>query len=228
LNKQKYLDKIDELIVLANGILGGTEPSSLIYASATTTEFRSSTATFIVSIYGEKSPFYQNFLKSTHDDFASNYDEAKGVLLGIRKHIEQGWLDSVRNQLSAEIFGDYLEMARYLNQEGFYIAAAVIAGTTLEERVMQLCLLHGIAIEALDTRTGAMKPVKADSLNGSLGPYYFDSRNDSKLFIKNYGLRNEAAHGNWNNDLPEKRQIRKDQVDLMIREVEFFIRNNHI
>jgi hypothetical protein len=148
-------------------------------------------------------------------------------LLGIRKHFEQDWLESLQNILSAKIFGDYLEMAEYLNEEGFYIAAAVIAGTTMEERLRQLCIVHGQPTEAPD-KSGAMKPLNAEILNGSLTKFYSDGKNDVKLVTRCYGLRNDAAHGNWNADSGQQRINRKEHVGLMIGEIRLFIKNNLI
>jgi hypothetical protein len=227
-NKQKYLDKLDELIALGRNVVAGWHQEGQIYGIEGSSEFRSSAETFIVSLYGKDSPNHKHFLHVMSTTYPNDYVEAVGILSGIKKHIGQGWMDNVKNQLSAEIFNDYLDMAKYLNQEGYYLAAAVIAGTTLEERVRQLCLLHGLSLEIADARTGEMKPIKADQLNISLAPHYADSRNDSRSFLKNYGLRNEPTHGNWNSDPPEKKTHRVEQVNLMVQEVEFFIRTNPI
>jgi hypothetical protein len=227
LNKQKYIDKIDELVALGRRV-AGSGGIDTIYGTEDSREFRSATETFIVSLYGKDSPNHKQFLEVMRTFYASDYKEAVGILIGIKKHVEQGWMDNIKNHLSAEIFNDYLDMANYLNQEGFYIAAAVIAGTTLEERVRQLCVLHGVSVETSDARTGDMKPIKADTLNINVASHYADSRNDARLFVKNYGLRNEAAHGKWNDDSAAKKSIRIDQVNVMIQEVGFFVRNNPI
>jgi hypothetical protein len=227
LDKSKYLKKIDDLINLSDEIVQDLQTNGLVKKGAKPSEFRSSTETFIVSIYGANSPFHKNYMDTVRSEYPSNYQQSKGVLLGIRNHIADGWLDSLENKLSAEIFSDYLEMADYLNEEGYYIAAAVIAGTTLEERLRQLWSLHGPTSEAIDV-SGRNKPLKAETLNSNLAKFYTGGKNDVKLVTQTYGLRNEAAHGIWNNDSAQKKQNRIAQVKIMIAEIRLFIRNNPI
>src|ERR1019366_4839679 len=178
LSKQKYLEKINSLIGLADGIIKVID-SDQNYISQDSTDqrqFLSEAEQFIVNLYEIDSMYHKNYLSSYRDFPINNsgrYAECKGVLSSIKKDIEEGWLDSAKNELSAEIFGDYLEMATYLNGERYYIAAAVIAGTTLEERLRQLCVKNDLPIEKADA-TGAMKPMAVESLNASLVNFYAD------------------------------------------------------
>ncbi|HEY8688974.1 MAG TPA: hypothetical protein VIM07_07045 [Chitinophagaceae bacterium] len=226
------MDKIDGLVKMADGIIEVINGDKQYISKDSTdqAQFLAEAQQFILDLYGKDSPMYLNYLSAnrrTFKTYASLYAEVKGVLLAVRNNIDQGWLDNVRNELSAEIFDDYLEMASYLNSQGFYIAAAVIAGTTLEERLRQLCTKNGLPVEKADAK-GEMKPIKAENLNSSLVTFYIDGKADSKLVTANYGLRNHAAHAEWNNDPPEKKDIRIAQVELMISQIKHFIKTNPI
>lgn len=118
-------------------------------------------------------------------------------------------------------------MASYLNSQGLYVAAAVIAGTTLEERLRELCIKNVLPIEKPDA-AGDMKPIKAESMNASLVSFYADGKQDVKLVTANYGLRSQAAHGKWNSNAPEKKGDRIGQVDSMISQIGHFIKTNPI
>jgi len=98
-SRQKYLDKIDEMIALAESViqekdkdLKPREVSPLISA-----EFISSATTFILSIYGKDSPFYKNFVYETMQRGRWAFKAAIGILTAVRKHIQQGWLERYRD-----------------------------------------------------------------------------------------------------------------------------------
>jgi hypothetical protein len=144
----------------------------------------------------------------------------------MKKSIEQGYLKGIRGEILAEFSGDYLEMASNLNtREGLHIAAAVIAGSTLEERIRQLARLH----LSTDLKSNG-DPESVDSLNTKLKEYYSGKITDERLVRAQYGIRTEAAHGRWNADKddPKERQLHKGQVDLMITNVIDFIRRNPV
>lgn len=229
LNKQKYLDKIDELIQLAESVTNDKYGDELPYNinPSISSEFLSSSKTFLVSIYGDKSPFYNSFIHATNSGYKRSFRAGIGILNGVRKHIEQDWLESTRNKISAEIFDDYLEMGAHLNGQGFYIAAAVIAGTTLEERIRQLCLKFSLPIEATKS-SGKVEPLSVETMNGSLKPHYADGIGDVKLVTQYYDMRNNAAHGKWNDDTPTQKTNRISQVDLMIQTIRLFIKKNSL
>jgi hypothetical protein len=229
LNKQKFLDKIDDLIQLAESCVGKYYGDKLPYNinPSAATEFNASASVFIVSIYGPDSPFYRQFQVEMEHSTQISYKAAIGILNGIRKHIEQDWLESTRNKLSAEIFGDYLEMATHLNEQNFYIAAAVIAGTTLEERVRQLCIKFNLPTESLKS-SGKTEALSVETMSGSLKTHYADGIGDVKLVTQYYGMRNAAAHGKWNNDTPQQQMARAEQVGIMIDAVRLFIKQNSL
>jgi hypothetical protein len=86
-----------------------------------------------------------------------------GVLRGLRADVGAGYTRTLEELVHADLFSDFLEMADELQRSGYKDAAAVIAGSTLEEHLRKLAEKNGVAIEQPD---GA--PKKADTLNADL------------------------------------------------------------
>ena len=66
------------------------------------------------------------------------------ILKVIRSEIEAGWLSTLKGQIVAEVFSDFLEMAEYFLDNNYQDAAAVLIGGVLEEHLRQLCSKHSI------------------------------------------------------------------------------------
>jgi hypothetical protein len=131
----------------------------------------------------------------------------------VKNELEQGWLVTARGLISAEIFSDYLEMARYLLEKGYKDAAAVIADSTLESNLRQLCHKAGIPKE--NQRAGTPRAKKAELLNSELASDQAYSKLDQKSVTAWLDFRNEAAHGKYD-------EYSADQVKLMLDAVTYF------
>ena len=119
--------------------------------------------------------------------------------------------------VSAEIFSDFLEMARRLLSEKYKDAAAIMIGSVLEEHLRQLCLKHSIPTD--DPKTG--KPKKADLLNSELANSSAYNKLDQKNITALLDLRNKAAHGKYG-------EYTQQQVELMAQSVTDFMTRNSI
>jgi hypothetical protein len=134
-----------------------------------------------------------------------------GVISSLLDDIEAGYLQSYTELLHGELFADFLEMSGHLLGQGYKDAAAVIAGSSIEAHLRQLCQKAGI-----DTETGAGSPKKADRLNADLAGASVYSRGDQKNVTAWLDLRNKAAHGQYD-------QYQAGQVALLISGVRDFI-----
>jgi hypothetical protein len=128
-----------------------------------------------------------------------------------------GYVRSQRELLHAELFADFLEMAQHLLNEGYKDAAAVIAGSSLEVHLRQLCQKSGITCEA--TSGGSTTPKKADRLNSDLAAASTFSKLDQKNVTAWLDLRNKAAHGKY-------AEYETPQVNLLIGGIRDFITRN--
>ena len=102
------------------------------------------------------------------------------------------------------------KMAQYLLDSGYKDAAAVIAGSTLEAHLRQLCKKVGI------TTDSGGKPKKADTINSELIKEGAYKKLDQKNVTAWLGLRNSAAHGDYE-------VYDNMQVNLLISSIRDFI-----
>jgi hypothetical protein len=134
-----------------------------------------------------------------------------GVARALREDYAAGYVTSVEEILHADVFADFLEMADELLGKGYKDAAAVIAGTVLEE---QLRKLAGRANLTVQDDQG--KPLKAERLNADLTKATVYNALDQKSVTAWLGLRNDAAHGHYE-------RYDEQQVRLVIEGVRNFV-----
>lgn len=136
-----------------------------------------------------------------------------GVLESLRADTQAGYMDSVSELIHGEMFGDFLEMAQHLIDEGYKDAAAVIAGSVLEGHLRQLCLKSGVET---DTEVkGVPIPKKAERMNADLVKASVYNTTDQKNVTAWLDLRNKAAHGLY-------KEFEAGQVSLLISNVRDF------
>jgi hypothetical protein len=135
-----------------------------------------------------------------------------GLLHALKSDYEDGLMQTVREFVHADVFADFLEMADALQKQGFKDAAAVIAGSTLEEQLRKLADKHGVST----TRGG--KPVKADTINAGLTKATAYNGLVQKQVTAWLDLRNKAAHGHYDDyDHTQVAALVRDIRDFMVR-----------
>lgn len=136
-----------------------------------------------------------------------------GSLMALRREYELGYIQSVSELIHADTFSSFFEMAEHLVEQNYKDAAAVVAGSVLEQRLRELSLKNGLST----THGGKWK--KADALNAELAGAGVYSKLEQKSVTSWLGLRNEAAHGNYTS-------YDRKQVESMIQSItEFCTRN---
>jgi len=180
-------------------------------------EFRSASLSFFKSTFSENHPFYQEFDKKVSSARAGDTLKGLGILKAAKQEIDGGWMFSVRELVSSEIFSDFLEMAEYFLKEGYKDSAAVMIGSVLEERLRQLSIKNYISIT--NNKDGKTNHKKADALNNELYTANVYNKLVQKSIVAWLDLRNEAAHGQYN-------EYTKEQVNIMYQGVTNFIACN--
>jgi hypothetical protein len=133
-----------------------------------------------------------------------------GIVRALRDDYEAGYMRTVAELIHADVFADFLEMADELLGKNYKDAAAVIAGSVLEEHLRKLAAVHGVAVES------AGRARKADTINADLVKAEAYNKLVQKQVTASLGLRNEAAHGHYDN-------YDAAQVDRLVREVRDFM-----
>ena len=135
------------------------------------------------------------------------------MLQALRADYAAGYLRTLEELIHADLFGDFLDMAKHLVGNGYKDAAAVVGGSSLEAHLRQLASKAGVPTEDDDGR-----PLKTDRLNSSLanGTY---GKGDQKSVTAWLDLRNDAAHGYYE-------RYDDQQVRLMLDGVRDFLRRH--
>ena len=164
---------------------------------------------------GEKSRFYKQ-LSALDPNMADEY-----LMKNIKSNLE-GFISFVQNDLHSgvsverkaqiDVVSDILEQANNLleTKEVHPAAPTVIIGATLEEFLRNW-------IEEQDIDLGNKKP-SLDSYSKLLRENDLITKQDSKDITSWAGLRNHAAHGEWE-EVDDKKRI-----SLMLEGVNFFMR----
>lgn len=213
MNTIKLLSRIDDIIKLGESsiieISGTFRVNSSIF-----TQFKTEGYTFIEILYGVEHRLYKEFVDVTRNDNYHPLLNSISILKAIRSNIEGGWLLSQRGLIAAEIFEDFFEMAEHLLDEGYKDAAAVMVGALLEQHLKEVCKNHSIDINKEHDKKLIYK--KAELLNNDLYKANVYGSSDQKQVTAWLGLRNDAAHGNYN-------KYEHQQVKLMLYGVRNFI-----
>ena len=83
-------------------------------------------------------------------DFNAGPRAAVEILSSLRSDIENGYLRRTANIISAEVFGDFLEMAEHLLDQGYKDPAASLCGAVLEDGLRRIAGNHDIKVTSKD------------------------------------------------------------------------------
>ena len=190
---RNYNGTVEELMIQSLAALDRIVPSNSVY--------RQRTRGIISSEYYED-----------HD-----LEMVMGTIRALYKDIDRGFIHKTATLIRGEIFDDFLENASLLLESGYKDAAAVIAGSSLESHLRQLCLNRDMDTER--QANSGTRFINADTLNSNLARDGVYSKLDQKNVTAWLGLRNNAAHGHYD-------EYTDQQVALMIDSVRDFITRN--
>ena len=137
-----------------------------------------------------------------------------GILEALKKDIEAGYLWKINELIHADIFSDFLEMARYLLKQGYKDSSAVLVGGVLEEHLRKLCVKNDIPIEIKKDEKLEFK--KASQMNDDLKRKEIYGNLEHKNITAWLELRNNASHGKYS-------EYSKEQVELVLTGVRDFL-----
>jgi hypothetical protein len=177
--------------------------------------FRSSALSALGAVFGSSNVHYREF--DARITSAQEADMKAGIaMLNVAlEEIKEGWLHSLKNLVTAEVFGGLLEMAAYYIEDGHKDAAAVVAGAALESHLKKLAERAGVDITEV-LKSGDVVLKRAGRLNDDLHKVGAYNALDQKQITAWQGLRNDAAHGNFE-------RYAKEQVALMVDGITSFV-----
>jgi hypothetical protein len=136
-------------------------------------------------------------------------EQLLGVLKGLRRDIQAGYLLSLEEEVHADLFADFLEMADRLLSDRHALPAAVVAGSALEAQLRALAERAGVSTQVRG------KPKRAAKLNDDLAKKGVYRKAEQKQVLAWQDLRNSAAHGEDGFSLEE--------IKLMVQGIRDFI-----
>ena len=201
----------ETLIAQANRIVKESKtPGRVIGALA---EARELTRTYA----GQKSAFYltlQEIRQTWSDDYIASY--VVQALEGFVRYVDNGLLEgmSIERQARIDVVSDILEQAQILlNAKDVHGAApAVLIGAALEEFLRTWA-------EDSELKPGNRKP-GIETYSALLREADLVSKQDAKDIVVWGGIRNSAAHGEWD-AVADKARVR-----LMLEGVNLFMRRH--
>lgn len=145
-------------------------------------------------------------------------DWCRGQLIGIvqalRYEYASGALQSIAELVHADLFTDFLQMARHQAEKGFKDPGAVIAAGVFEQHLRRLATKNNVSVTK---ENGDHK--SAEAINQDLtkaGAYDIANQKEVTALL---AFRNSAAHGEWD-------KYDAKQVALFIDRVAFFMQKN--
>ncbi len=176
--------------------------------------FRAPAMSLLNFMFKDNDSYFIAFNKSVYENSVVCVNAGIEILRALRFEVSKGWLYTVRELITAEVFGDFLEMSKYLLDEGYKDASAVMIGSVLEEHLRQLCNKNSIEISF--EKLGKIVFKKAEVLNADLVKANVYKLGDQKSVTAWLDIRNNAAHGKYT-------EYTQDRVELMYEGVNNFI-----
>ena len=213
--KEEVLQHLDALIQEGQGVVAAAHNHSLNQGAPGESRARAfmvAAAAEVARIAGRSSEYFLQLPAPRHDGSYLSVMEAVvatplGVLLALRSAVAGGFLELLETRVRAALHDDFVQQAVDLLAGGYHIAAMVIIGGVLENRLRDLCRAR-----------------PSITLTGQKLSHY----NDALLRIDEYtkaawrqvqvvgDLRNDAAHALYD-------KVSTPQVDDAVRFVQRFL-----
>ena len=210
MNREAAIKQIDEALSLAAGVQEDKRVGQ--DRGAHITEFLVST----IDRFTRPGSTYRQKLSHLREEEKRSYagytiPTLVGVLRSVRQEVQAGYMERIFGLIQAETFTDFLEMADHLLEQGYKDPAAVLAGSVLEQHLRALCKANDIEVMLPEGRWK-----KADALNADLARNEIYTKVNQKNVTYWLGLRNEAAHGNYNNYAAENVRIMLEGISIFM------------
>lgn len=164
--------------------------------------------TLIETVFGTQSTTFQNLDRvcKAYQGGPDSKDKAFGIFRAAKEDFEKGFTRQLEKQISGEIFGDFVVLAKTALAEGKKDVAAVLACAALEDALKRYATLNGLDAggKTMDNVVGMLK--SAGLVQGA----------QKSLLDAMPRVRNCAMHADW-------AKISEPEVHSVISFVESFL-----
>ena len=203
----EILNRIDGLIGLGNEALR-TRNSSGDVETGKFRGFRSASLSFLEQTFGIRQTYYKEFTEHVTRYWVEHIEAGINILRAAKAEIEEGWLFTVEGRVSAEIFADFIALAKEALDDNKDVAA-VLACAALEDALKRVAIKENLDVDDKDM-SEVINALKAKGvIKGAQAPIV-------QSYVK---LRNKAFHAEWD-------KIDKESVSSVIGFTEQFLLTN--
>ncbi|MYE31748.1 MAG: hypothetical protein F4X80_03615 [Chloroflexi bacterium] len=185
---EQVINRIAALIEKGDGVLATHRPNPANVIGFPTletqpyAEWRTQALVCLAQVFGNDHPYAEGFASRTEDSgFTGSAQAGLGILRAAREDVELGYLQTVEQLATAEVFSDFLDQAHYLLQNGYHIPAASLAGAVLENGLRSLAERNDIAVKPRDDLSALNNKLAAKNVYNQLRRkqvgYWADVRN---------------------------------------------------
>lgn len=186
-----------------SGMIGFSTLDSGRYA-----EWRSQALVCLTDIFDLTHTYTKNFESKTEESaYKSSVKAGLGILRAALEDIENGYLSTLKELATAEVFSDFLDQADHLVKNEYFIPAASLAGAVLENGLRSLAERKNINVKAKDNLS---------ALNNRLADKNVYNRLRQKQIAFWIDVRNAAAHG-------EIAKVTENDVAELVEGVKHFL-----
>lgn len=170
--------------------MGGMKPSASPGSRLTVANFQewaTSAQSLLQKTFGEDSIHFKHFderYKEYHG-YSEGFPVCYGIFRAALEDYKGGYLFDLKTMVNAEVLDDVLEQAEQFFKVGYKDAACIISGVALEGAIRKLCAQKNI------------DHGKLDSMNSALCKAGLYNKGKQKQITAWADMRNNAAHGNW-------------------------------
>ena len=190
---QRIRDRAVALVDKGHAVLATHRPSSGIgfptlnrqsYAN-----WQSQSLSFLMDLLGPEHVYTLEFQEKTKKSgYIATAEASIGILQAVVEDIEQGYIATVRQLITAEVFSDLFEQATHLLDSGYKAPAASLAGAVLENGLRSISSHNQVSVRAKDDLS---------ALNQKLASKGIYSRLVQKKVSVWTDIRNSADHGQF-------------------------------
>lgn len=157
-------------------------------------EWRSQGLVCLTQVFGSTHTYTESFASHTEKaGFESSAEKGLGILRAALEDVEHGYMETIQQLATAEVFADFIEQAEHLLENSYSVAAASVAGAVLENGLRSLAVRNDVAVQAQDDISGLNNRLVAKGVYNNL-------RRKQVAFWAD--VRNTADHGHFD-DLKE-------------------------
>ena len=157
--------------------------------SGTWKKWATSVESLIKASCGANSPYYKNFIEAREecDGSEGQFKALAGIFHSAKEAFDGGYLFDVERDVSAEIFGDFVVLAKQALEEDNKDVAAVLASAALEDALKRYATANGLAVDDA-SMSKVISALKSKGL--VLGV-------QKSMLAAMLQMRNHAMHAKW-------------------------------